>query len=553
MKKTLRSTHAFTLIEILIAVLIIAVLVAVAIPQYQKAVYKSRYSSLMPIGKSIAQGNEVYYLANGEYTTEKKELDIDGPSDAMTGTSVDLEDDPEYLSYVRVANTDKVPNARYVVYQQHSAKFADTTMCEAKDESARELCKNLGGEWISDDGTERGWAAYLLSGETRGSMFGKECEESDLELTAECGDGYNQKTRTRTGCDRNEGEWTYSEWDDSKCCKGPQELTGKCEDNYENKTRAVTGCNNGTWTYSDWDESRCCKGPQALTEKCEDNYENKTRTITGCNNGAWTYSAWNEDRCCKEADKVMQRTCESGCGTQTRTVTGCSNGIWSYDNWTGACAPGKPDDVTMSCGDGHTGEVIYTHVCRSYSTGPVWEKQYQSNTCDSAWIGSCSASCNSSGSVTSTRPCRNQVFVSGGCVGNCNGACYNGVFVMPNSGCSVGGIVDACGNGRFVGEGSYCESRYKGYQAASCLNGIYSGQGAHCRSVGTYQTKHTCGNSTFKTGTYCFAGGPNSCSGSSYEGTACCYATSVGYCPTGTPKCSTTKNNNTYEWDGTYW
>ena len=45
----MKSIHnvGFTLVEVLVVVVIIAVLAAVAVPQYQKAVLKSRFSSLL--------------------------------------------------------------------------------------------------------------------------------------------------------------------------------------------------------------------------------------------------------------------------------------------------------------------------------------------------------------------------------------------------------------------------------------------------------------------------------------------------------------------------
>ncbi len=70
----------FTLIELLVVVLIIGILAAIAVPQYQVAVTKSRYATLKNLTESILQAEELYYLANGYYTNNFEELDLDMPS-----------------------------------------------------------------------------------------------------------------------------------------------------------------------------------------------------------------------------------------------------------------------------------------------------------------------------------------------------------------------------------------------------------------------------------------------------------------------------------------
>ena len=68
--------RGFTLIELLVVVLIIGILSGVALPQYEKAVMKSRYSNLMATVNALGTAEELYYMANGQYTNGFEALDI---------------------------------------------------------------------------------------------------------------------------------------------------------------------------------------------------------------------------------------------------------------------------------------------------------------------------------------------------------------------------------------------------------------------------------------------------------------------------------------------
>ena len=66
----------FTLIELLVVVLIIGILAAVALPQYQRAVAKAKFADVLIRIKALADAQERYFLANGEYSQDYLNLDV---------------------------------------------------------------------------------------------------------------------------------------------------------------------------------------------------------------------------------------------------------------------------------------------------------------------------------------------------------------------------------------------------------------------------------------------------------------------------------------------
>ncbi len=67
----------FTLIELLVVVLIIGILAAVAVPQYEKAVWKSRAAELRTSTRTLATAQEAFYLAANDYPHQFDEVDLD--------------------------------------------------------------------------------------------------------------------------------------------------------------------------------------------------------------------------------------------------------------------------------------------------------------------------------------------------------------------------------------------------------------------------------------------------------------------------------------------
>ena len=132
------KNRAFTLIELLVIVLIIGILAAIALPQYQKAVMRTRYATLKNVVRSIADAEEVYYLANDKYSVDFEELDVEMPGGKLDNSTADhyyygwgicyvayTENQPE------VACFNRLTNMSYRIRLIHSVKNPGKQLCVA--------------------------------------------------------------------------------------------------------------------------------------------------------------------------------------------------------------------------------------------------------------------------------------------------------------------------------------------------------------------------------------------------------------------------------------
>ena len=148
----------FTLIELLVVVLIIGILAAVALPQYTKAVEKSRAVQALTWLRSAANAQEIYYMANGEYAPDLDLLDITMPTTLRDYVFSDVDITNGKLSLSRRDN-----GFVMVSWGQKGTTFPGVMYCSAvsSNPKAIELCRSIGnGTSFNSDSN---WTRYRLN------------------------------------------------------------------------------------------------------------------------------------------------------------------------------------------------------------------------------------------------------------------------------------------------------------------------------------------------------------------------------------------------------
>ena len=150
----------FTLIELLVVVLIIGILAAMAMPQYFKAVERSRMTEAVTLMNSIVKAQRRKFMQTNLYTTRFEGLDV-SPKGA-TGHTYYTKGDPQtgaggngFRMFMEVENSGYDHFYNYIEARRHPDGqyrytltrpfFSDNVACSGYNTAGQELCADFCG------------------------------------------------------------------------------------------------------------------------------------------------------------------------------------------------------------------------------------------------------------------------------------------------------------------------------------------------------------------------------------------------------------------------
>ena len=145
------NKKGFTLIELLVVVLILGILAAMAMPQYFKAVERSRMSEAVSLLGSIAGAQQRKYLQINKYVEDYRGLDV-VPAGA-TGDSYTTSDNGFTITIDGTGYTEGVAKATRsssngtLNYNYNLTRYyaSNLTQCNGTDTNGQALCADFCG------------------------------------------------------------------------------------------------------------------------------------------------------------------------------------------------------------------------------------------------------------------------------------------------------------------------------------------------------------------------------------------------------------------------
>ena len=155
------NNKGFTLIELLVVVLIIGILAAIALPQYTKAVERSRTAEAMQHLGDLATAQSIYFMVNNSFAGDIGTLnggDITVPALSANSSFEDLEWIPVAVSGTKPAGIKMAVKRRNGMYGN-----AELRITVRQDGSIEKECKQGAADGLCGLAAAGGYTTVVAS------------------------------------------------------------------------------------------------------------------------------------------------------------------------------------------------------------------------------------------------------------------------------------------------------------------------------------------------------------------------------------------------------